>query len=236
LTEKQLITEVISNYEELKRILRKTEYEIHIGELKSKLNNLYFKKIILESLGRIPSPLLVLSIPFSPSTDFFNREIDALKKDLENAEITVRVSEEIQDRVISIFKIYLKDETERDILNEITQINKLISENILQTLEKSIDYKLSLIENRIKKGRFYFAQMKDSEKEYDRISKELKSNQRESDLTLRKTKLESLFDQTLNVIYDADLSIKDSKWFRIITYVTLLIAIVGIIIALIHFI
>ena len=227
--EKKLISESIINYEELKRILRKTEYEIYIGELKSKLSNLYFKKMILDSLGSMPFPLLGISLP---NINHFNREIDSLERDLEKAEITVDVSEDIQDRVISIFKIYLKDEREKDIQDEIDQINKLIGSNIFQTLEKSIYYKLSLIENRIKKGRLYLAQMKDTEKEYDKIKKELELVKMERNLISNNKKLEDLFDQTVNVIYDADLSIKDSKWGRIITYFTLLITIIGIIIAL----
>lgn len=227
--EKQLITEVISNYEELKRISRKTEYEIYIGGLKSKLDLLYFRKTIMDSIGIISLPILRASFP---PTNSFKREIDELEQEIENAEITIRVSENITDRLINIFKIYLNSKYDLDFQNEIAEANKLITENVLQILEKSIKYKFYIIENQIRKGRIYLAQMKDSERDYDTLKKELESIQKETDLNLRKIRLEEVFDRTLNVIYDANLSIKDSKWLRIITYITFLIAIMGVIITL----
>lgn len=231
--EKQLISDLISNYEELKRIVRKTEYEIYIGGLKSKLDNLYLKRMLIESAGNIPNVLL-FKYSFSGSTGHFQRKIDELEKELKNAERTVKVSEDITDKVISIFKIYLSCE-KIEVQDEIVQTNKLIMENIVQILEKSINYKMGIIDNLIKKGRIYLAQMKDSEKEYDMVKNELELILKENNLNSKIIKLESIFDKTLNVIYDANLSIKDSKWLRMITYFTLLIAIIGIVIALIQF-
>jgi hypothetical protein len=176
MNEKQLITEVISNYEELKRVSRKTEYEIYIGELKSKLYKLYFRKAIMDSIGNIPLPILGASFP---STNSFKREIDELEQKLENAEITIRVSENITDRVINIFKIYLNSKEDLDFQNEIAEANKLITENVLQILEKSIRFKLDIIENQIRKGRIYLAQMKDSERDYDTLKKDLESIQKD---------------------------------------------------------
>ena len=100
-------------------------------------------------------------------------------------------------------------------------------------MEKSIDYKLNFIQKQLNKGKLNFAQMKDSEKMRDDIIENLKQIKEETDVNIRKKHLEEQFDETQNVIRDADLSIKDSKWLRRVTYFGILIAIAGIIIAMI---
>jgi hypothetical protein len=115
----------------------------------------------------------------------------------------------------------------------VAQINTSITDNTLQILEKSIDYKLNFIHEQLNKGRFYLAQMKDSEKMRDNIIEELEQIKEETDTNIRKKHLEEQFDETQNVIRDADLSIKDSKWLRIFTYFGILIAIAATIVAII---
>ena len=218
--EKEILAEVITNYGELRRILRKTEYEIYVGELKSKLNNLYFKRTLSEAFARpARSPLI-------------DRKISDLQEELRNAKNTVKVSEGIQDRVFSLFKNYISENKEFDLRKESDETNTLIIRNILQTLKSSIKYQLERIENRIGKGRLYLAQMKDSQRKYDKIIEKFEDTEKENNIETKKKNLEEIYDETLDTIYEADLAIKDSKWLRIVVYFGLLLTILALIFSL----
>jgi cob(I)alamin adenosyltransferase len=223
--EKEILAEAIINYEELRRILRKTEYEIYLGELKSKLNNLYFKRTLSEALGSIS--LARVSLIGRGSS--INRKISELQEELRNAKNTVKVSEEIQDRVFSLFKNYISENKEFDLRKEVDETNTLITRNILQTLESSIKYQLEKIENRISKGRLYLAQMKDSQRKYDKVIEKFEDTENENNIETKKKYLEEIYDETLGTVYEADLAIKDSKWLRVVVYLGLLLTILALI-------
>ena len=225
--EKKILAEVLKNYEELRRILSKTEYEIYLGELKSKLNKLTFKRTLVEAfLGNIS---LIAGLGRSSSTS--NSKISELQEELRNAKNTVKVSDEIQDRVFSLFKNYISDK-EFDLKNAVGETNTLITRNILQTLESSIKYQSKIIENRFSIGRFYLAMMKDSQRKYDEIIKKIEDIENENNIETKKRILEEIYDETLVTIYEADLAIKDSKWLRVFTYLGLLLTIIAVVITL----
>ena len=226
--EKEILAKVIINYEELRRILRKTEYEIYLGELKSKLNNLYFKRTLSEALGSL-SLARVSLIGRGSSID---RKISELQEELRNAKNTVKVSEEIQDRVFSLFKNYISENKEFDLRKEVDETNTLITRNFLQTLESSIKYQLEKIENRISKGRLYLAQMKDSQRKYDKVIENFGDTENENNIETKKKNLEEIYDETLDTVYEADLAIKDSKWLRVVVYIGLLLTILALIFSL----
>ena len=229
--EKKILAEVLKNYEELRRILRKTEYEIYLGELKSKLNNLTFKRTLVEALGNIS--VIVSGLhrsSFSIST--INSKISELQEEIRNAKNTVKVSDEIQDRVFSLFKNHISEIKEFDLKKAVGETNTLITRNILQTLESSIKYQLKKIENRFSIGRFYLAMMKDSQRKYDEIIEKIKDIENENNIETKKRILEEIYDETFVTIYEADLAIKDSKWLRAFTYLGLLLTIIALVITL----
>jgi hypothetical protein len=228
--EKKILAEVLKNYEELRRILSKTEYEIYLGELKSKLNNLTFKQTLVEALGNISVMGSGLRSIFSIST--INSKISELQEELRNAKNTVEVSDEIQDRVFSLFKNHISENKEFDLKNAVGETNTLITGNILQTLKSSIKYQLIIIENRFSIGRFYLAMMKDSQRKYDEIIKKIEDIENENNIETKKRILEEIYDETLVTIYEADLAIKDSKWLRVFTYLGLLLTIIAVVITL----
>ena len=86
--DKIILTEVITNYEELVRILRKTEYEIYLGELKSKLNNLIFQRTLTETITSITSPIMLLNI--FPNSFPNERRISELKQEFNNAKRPIK--------------------------------------------------------------------------------------------------------------------------------------------------
>ena len=200
-----------------------------LGELKSKLNNLTFKQTLLEALGNITLRGSGLNIfPISK----INSKISELEAELRNAKSTVKVSDEIQDRVFSSFKNYISGNKEFDLKNAVGETNTLITGNILQTLKSSIKYQLIIIENRFSIGRFYLAMMKDSQRKYDEIIKKIEDIENENNIETKKRILEEIYDETLVTIYEADLAIKDSKWLRVFTYLGLLLTIIAVVITL----
>jgi len=74
---KDILSDVLKNYDELQKILRKTEYGIYVGELKSKLNMLYLVRTLRQA-----SPILIRVDSLIFSTD---RKISELEEELENA-------------------------------------------------------------------------------------------------------------------------------------------------------
>ena len=230
--EKIILTEVITNYEELVRILRKTEYEIYLGELKSKLNNLIFQRTLTETIKGITSPIMLINIfpNFFPT----ERRIIELKEEFKNAKRPIKVSEEIQDRVFSLFKNYIYQNEDFELLIEAEKTNTLIKVSILETLENSIDYQIKKIKNRINKGRLYLAQMKDSEKRYDKIIEKFEAI-KEENIEINKEYLEEIYDETVDTIYDSDLAIKDSKWLMLTVYFGLLLGIMALLFTLVQY-
>ena len=85
--EKIIFNTLLKNYEELQRIIRKTEYEIYVGELKSKLVELKYRKVLSQAMDLYPtslfypftSLLLVLPIPFLSSFHDIDRKISDLQ-------------------------------------------------------------------------------------------------------------------------------------------------------------
>jgi len=228
--ERIILTEVITNYEELVRILRKTEYETYLGELKSKLNILIFQRILNETITGITSPIMHINI--FPNKFPSEKRISELKEEFNNAKRPIKVSEEIQDKVFSLFKNYINQNKDFELLVEAEKTNALIKISIFETLENSIIYQIKKIKSRINEGRFYLAQMKDSEKRYDKIIEKFEAI-KEENIEINKEHLEEIYDETIDTIYESDLAIKDSKWLRLAVYFGLLIGILALIFALI---
>jgi len=141
-------------------------------------------------------------------------------------------SEEIQDKIFSLFRNYINEITQIDLKKEAVETNILITENILQTLENATKYQLTNIEKRINKGRVYLAHMKDSQRKYDNIQKIMENVRDEEDPNIKKQIYEKAYDATSDAIYETDIAIKDSKWLRLITYLGLLITILALILTL----
>jgi hypothetical protein len=231
--ERIILTEVITNYEELVRILRKTEYETYLGELKSKLNKLLFQRILNETItASITSPIMLINI--FPNKFPSEKRISELKEEFNNAKRPIEVSEEIQDKVFSLFKNYINQNKDFELLVEAEKTNALIKISIFETLENSIIYQIKKIKSRINEGRFYLAQMKDSERRYDKIIEKFEDI-KEENIEINTEHLEEIYDETIDTIYESDLAIKDSKWLRLTVYFGLLIGILALIFALIQY-
>ena len=198
--EKDILADVILQYKELRRIVRKTGCEIHLGELKSKLNSLYFKR--------------ALSTAFMVGSYSINNEILKLKVDLINALQTVETSEEIQDRMFQLLDNYIQGNEGSNLQKELDEINALITANILQILKTLIKYKLERIENRISASKLHFINMKGVLGEYDRLYENFEKIRHGTNKEIQKENLEELYDEILDVLYEADLAIKDSKWLN----------------------
>lgn len=229
---KEVLSDVLKNYDELQRILRKTEYEIYIGELKSKLNNLYLTRTFRQSLFQFQ----ILSFGADELIFPSDRKISELEVELENAKKIPERSEEIQDKIFSLFRSYINEIAVIDLKKESDETNILITENILQILENATKYQLTNVEKRIKKGRVYLAQMKDTQRKYDKIQRMMENVHNEEDINIKKQNYEKAYDETLDAIYEAELSIKDSKWLRVITYIGLLITLLALILTLSRYI
>ena len=229
---KDTLSDVLKNYDELQSILRKTEYEIYVGELKSKLNSLYLVRTLRQNLFGMS----ILSIRVDTLIFSTDRKITELEEELKNAKKITKGSEEIQDKIFSLFRNYINGITVIDLKKEADETNILITENILQTLENATKYQLTNVEKRISKGRVYFAQMKDTQRKYDKIQRIMENVPNEEDANIKKQNYEKAYDETLDAIYEAELAIKDSKWLRVITYLGLLITILALIITLSRYI
>ena len=70
--------------------------------------------------------------------------------EINNAKRPIKVSEEIQDKVFSLFKNYIYQIKDFELLVEAEKTNALIKISILETLENSIDYQIKKIKSRIK--------------------------------------------------------------------------------------
>jgi hypothetical protein len=213
MTEK-LLLQAIANYEELNRILRKVDYEIYVGGLRSKLDVLKDDDFDFFLARTFPSSFQV------------PKKVKRLQSEIKYAEKPIKFSEDVQDKIIFIFKSFIVGGT--DITSDIIAINGLVEENILQILNGSIEYKFVLIEERIKRGRRLLAQMRDCEKRFDDAKNKfalLDEEGQNSEST--KKNLEELFDEVTDIIYDADLAVKDAYWLRIITYLALIVTVFG---------
>jgi hypothetical protein len=235
-SEKDILRSLLENYEELQRIIRKTEYEVYVGELKSKLEDLNYLKIIYQTLDIYPfTPILTLlsflPIPLFGSFHNLDHKISCLQDEISNAEKEIAIKYEILDRFFHFLKFCVDENEIMNIKKEAEAINTEIQKNIEDTLESSLQYKLKVLERKLSKGRIYLAQMKDSQRKYNSIKKNLYSISGER-INLKASDYEILYDKTSKAIYEADLAIEDSKWLRRITYFSLLIAIIGILLTL----
>jgi hypothetical protein len=234
--EKIIFNTLLKNYEELQRIIRKTEYEIYVGELKSKLIELKYRKVLSQAMDLYPtslfypftSLLLVLPIAFLSSFHDIDRKISDLQYEISNAEKKITVGHEILHRILLFLKLCVNENEVTNIEKEAQAINIEIQKSIIGTLESSLQYKIKTLESRLSKGRIYLAQMKDSQRKYDSIKKNLYSITGDN-LDLKASEYEKLYDETSEAIYEADLSIKDSKWLRVVTYSSLIVGVIGVV-------
>jgi hypothetical protein len=198
--EKEILADVVMNYKEFRRIFRKTGCEIHLGELKSKLNNLYFKR--------------ALSAALMAESYSITNEILKLKVEFVNTLKMVKVSKEIEDIIFNVFENYMHDNGGSYLRKEVDKTNSLITVHILQILKSSIKYQLGIIENRISVGKLHFVEMKDTRLKYYKIFEKFENIKYETNNEAEKKLLEEVYDETLDIVYEADSAIKNSKWLN----------------------
>jgi hypothetical protein len=222
---------LLNNYEQYERILKKTEYSYHLAELKKSLDKLYFSKTIIKSMSSVFNSLLRIS--FSPlgSLDFseiYDKRISSLKLQIEQEDIPNLISGNVQNRIILIFKKIVNGENSDVTESEIVELNQEIVKATLELINNSISQKFGNTENRIKRARRFFITMTNSQIEFENIKEEYMNYEQKTDLLENIANLEKIYDKIPKLIRDIDIEMQNSKGPAFIAIFSVILSIIGI--------
>jgi len=231
---KVIINTLIENYDVFKEIMKYTEYETYVGELKSELEKARLSKKLWQLFETTYSYNSFFGVLFRfPNINNYDKKISNLQNQITKAESQLLQKYEVADQILLLFKGYVNETNDRNLLVDIEKINLNILKITFEVLKSSTAHQLNKLEDKISKGKMYLAQMKDAKIDFDKII--IKMSKFDSIEANKKniSELKVLHGEVLNALYKADLSIEDSKWLRVITYFGFSVTVLGFVIGII---
>lgn len=216
---KEKLEHLLDEYEELQKIYREIEFEIYLGEVRSKYYSFNLIQLNNPYIGPGPASFLTeAKYLFGLRFGKLKNDIIRLEKKLEEGKKTLGQFDIISGNIFSLMKSYLKGNS-TDVGLTINGISKSIEEQTLAILSIRTEYNLEKVSELIWRGRYiYLTSMKETEKKKDMATATFQSASASSEYHNKKQILEEAFRASKEAIYDGNLSLKDAKALRILAW------------------